>query len=145
MTSDNCNPKVVLFAEDDVDDLYMCQRAVRNVGAAINMRIVPSALGVIKWLEGQGQCRNRDEFPMPELIVTDLKTPELSGIDLLRWIRGHPQFDDLPVIVHSGFGNPNELHECRQLGATACITKNSDCTELTQTIVDLLHLQPAGH
>lgn len=142
MNSASDDAKVVLFADDDEDDLYMCERALRKTGMNVDVRLVPSAQALIQWLEGDGHCADRQEFPLPDLIVTDLKTTDLTGVDVLQWINDHRQSFDIPIIVHTGSADADEKKQCMDLGAIACIAKEPRCTELTRTIIDLLHLHP---
>ena len=53
------------------------------------------------------QYADRAMYPLPSLILLDLKMPRATGFEVLKWIRSHPELGQLPVVVLSG----SELHE----------------------------------
>jgi CheY-like chemotaxis protein len=59
--------------------------------------------------------------PPVDLVVTDLRMPELSGADVVTEIKGFT--GELPVIVMSGHAAPSEVQELRNKGADAFIPK----------------------
>lgn len=68
----------------------------------------------------------------PEVVVLDLKLPEIDGMEVLRLIRrGHPR---IQVIILSGQGDKNTFQSCVNMGAFACLQKPVDFKELTETI-----------
>jgi|SRR3989344_8449491 len=50
-------------------------------------------------------------------VITDNNMPEMDGIDALEQIRKNPKFEKLPVILHTGGGDPNLEGRVRKLGA----------------------------
>ncbi len=56
-----------------------------------------------------------------DLVVTDLRMPEITGEGVLTAVRKHNQ--DLPLIVMSGHATPTEVSELRRLGASGFIPK----------------------
>jgi CheY-like chemotaxis protein len=74
-----------------------------------------------------------------DLIVTDLKMPEMDGIELLAYIRkNHPY---VPVIVMTAFGNPELEKWLQSIGVFAYLEKPIDFMELTNKIFDALALK----
>ena len=61
--------------------------------------------------------------PMPGLILLDLKLPRKNGMEVLAWIRAHPQLRFLPVIVFSSSDQERDLKEALSLGANAYVVK----------------------
>src|ERR1700683_2833081 len=45
----------------------------------------------------------------PDLVLLDLMMPEMDGITFIRRIRGHPQWETIPVIVLTGLQDDNHL------------------------------------
>ena len=58
----------------------------------------------------------------PDIVVTDIKMPRLSGIGLLEKIR-ESQFSQLPVIVMSGFASSDWVEQAQALDIFAYISK----------------------
>ncbi|MDB6057060.1 MAG: response regulator with CheY-like receiver domain and winged-helix DNA-binding domain [Verrucomicrobiales bacterium] len=91
--------KIVLIAEDDPNDVTLFERAGKTLGCQLDMRVVNDGEEVIAWLAGRNPYNNRDMFPLPDLVVTDLKMPKVGGIEVLAWMRGQRKFRKFPVVV----------------------------------------------
>src|SRR4029079_15862151 len=61
--------------------------------------------------------------PLPSLIVTDLKMPKVSGLELLAWVRQQPRLDGIPVFVLSSSDLVRDRNEATRLGATHYFVK----------------------
>jgi len=69
----------------------------------------------------------------PDLIVTDIAMPVLSGLDLILAVRSHDEFADLPVVAITSFGE--KLREqARAAGATDAIDKPTDIARMREVI-----------
>jgi DNA-binding response OmpR family regulator len=79
------------------------------------------------------------ERERPAVVILDLKLPKVSGVDILREVRGHPDFASILVVIISGsielLGSPRTDRK------TVLLRKPFDIFEL-KAIVDQ-HLQPA--
>src|SRR5438874_10668068 len=95
-------PTAVLHVDDDSNDTVLLQAAVLKAGAHFNLMNVADGEQAMAYLSGLGQYADRSRFPIPSLILLDLKMPRLTGFEILKWIRMHPALGDLPVLVLSG-------------------------------------------
>lgn len=89
------------------------------------------------YLEGAGPYLNRDEFPLPKLILLDLKMPGISGLDVLRWIRQRPALQPIRVVVLTASNEIRDVNLAYQLGANSFLVKPvdfDDFVQLTQAI-----------
>lgn len=75
----------------------------------------------------------------PNLILLDLKMPEMDGFQVLKAIRTDKEFDRVPVIVLSAFNNPADRTKAFELGADDYINKPFDRAELMARIQRKLH------
>src|ERR1044071_2998771 len=90
---------VILLAEDREDDVVIIRRAFLQ-GRILNpLFVVKDGEEVISYLSGEGKYSNRAEYPLPELLLLDLKMPKLDGFEVLRWIRQDPGLKALRVVV----------------------------------------------
>jgi DNA-binding response OmpR family regulator len=78
---------------------------------------------------------------IPDLIVADLKMPELDGFEFIRLIRESGYFADLPLIVLSGEESSSERIRCLKLGANDYLIKPFNPEELSLRIENLLRLK----
>lgn len=70
----------------------------------------------------------------PHGIVLDIMLGDISGLEVLRFIRQDPQFSQIPVVVVSAKGLPSDIKTGIEAGATAYLTKPVSYLDLTQTI-----------
>lgn len=59
----------------------------------------------------------------PDLILLDVRMPELDGLALLEILHAHPQWKVLPVIMMTGVSDTNCIRRSEQLGAKAYLVK----------------------
>src|SRR5258707_586733 len=79
----------------------------------------------------------------PDLIITDLMMPEISGVDLIKYLRHHAPFMDTPIIVVSAF--LSYLEEAGKAGASIMLRKPVDVIELPKIVSLLLSPKEATY
>src|SRR4051812_1830966 len=87
----------VFHADDDEHDRMFVARAFQQCGDAVLLRQFDDAYD----LRAALQALNPPDPNLPHLILTDLKMPQLSGIELACWVRDSPFFC-VPLIILSG-------------------------------------------
>jgi CheY-like chemotaxis protein len=88
----------------------------------------------LQYLSGEGKYANRGEYPLPGLLLLDLKLPKISGLDLLLWIRQHPPIRLMPVIVLSSSNKPADVCCAYERGANAYLVKPAKPDDLIRLI-----------
>src|SRR6185312_3830761 len=126
----------VLLAEDDENDVLLFQTAFEKAGVSKLLVCVPDGEDAINYLKGVGIYSNRIQYPLPCLLITDLKMARRTGFDLLAWVRTQTQFSDLPAIVLSSSLEESDKRRASELGAKAYWVKPSHFEDL----IDLVHL-----
>jgi len=116
----------ILIAEDNDSDLLLLRRALKFAGVLCNIHTVVDGEEAIAYLEGQGKYANRIEYPLPTLVLLDLKMPNKGGFEVLRWIRNHPTFSRLPVLVLTVSNQIADINRAYALGANSFINKSLD-------------------
>jgi CheY-like chemotaxis protein len=130
--------KLILYAEDSADDALLAQLAFDRVDFPAELRVVDDGHAAIRWLNGEENYSDRKQFPVPDLVITDLKMHRTNGFDLLQWIRGNVKFKELPVVIHSSSGLHTDREKSTRLGATAFVVKNYPLDSLLEAIRPLL-------
>jgi CheY-like chemotaxis protein len=123
---------VILLAEDNADDAFFTKLAFDNAGILNAIHVVRDGEEAIAYLSGTGQYKNRAEYPLPALLLLDLKMPLKNGFEVLTWIRGQPALFGLCTIVLSGSNQPKDEQAAYQLGATSYLTKPLVLDQLVQ-------------
>jgi CheY-like chemotaxis protein len=85
--------------------------------------VVEDGQEAVEYLGGAGKYADRGQFPMPCLVLLDLKLPVKSGHDVLRWIQRQPGLEALVVIVLSSSREKNDVDTAYQLGARSYLVK----------------------
>ncbi|MEP6896747.1 MAG: response regulator [Chloroflexota bacterium] len=76
---------------------------------------------------------------MPDAVLLDIMMPDISGIEVLRFLRREPNLRQIPVVVVSAKALPSDIRAGMEAGATAYLTKPVGLDELRQTVRDVLH------
>jgi len=136
----------VLYVEDDPNDVLLLQRAFRLEEIHNPLNVAVDGAEGIAWLSGHGQFANRARYPLPDLVILDIKMPKINGLVVLKWIRAHPGLKGLPVIVLTSSYLPEDVAAAHQLGANAFIVKPCLYEELREVVRFLkywmLHTSP---
>jgi CheY-like chemotaxis protein len=130
-------PKRVLIAEDDPSDVFLLQRAFAAAEVPATLHVVRDGQEAIDYLEGQDGFSDRSAFPLPDLLLLDLKMPRLNGFDVLGWLREKPGLKRLLVTVLTSSDQPNDINRAYDLGANSYLVKphgSNDLAELVQRL-----------
>jgi len=139
------NDLPILLAEDDKNDIFLMRRAFDNAGFRNPLFVVHNGQEVIDYLQGSGDFQHRKKFPLPGLLLLDLKMPLLDGYDVLNWLRQKPQFEQLPVIVLTSSKIEPDLGKSRALGAHDYRVKPHSFGELVLMLDEVRKSWIEGH
>ena len=112
-----------LLVEDSEDDILLTRRAFVRANILNPLQVVRNADEAIQYLAGEGPYSNRDEFPLPSVVLLDLKMPGKDGFEVLRWIRQQPGLNTMRVIVLTSSNTMKDVNEAYQLGANSFLVK----------------------
>ena len=129
---------IILVAEDDPNDVLLLQRAFKRNGIDLPVHVSPDGADAMAYLKGEGPYADRDRYPFPRAMITDLKMPRCSGFELLKWLDEHPECSVIPVIVLSASAEDRDVKKCFQLGANSYFRKPTSFEELC-SLVKLNH------
>ena len=127
----------ILLAEDDENDVFLMRRALERAGVPNPLFVVRNGQEAIDYLGGKGQYAERQKFPSPGLMLLDLKMPWMDGFDVLKWIRGQPQFDRFPVVVLTSSKLQADVDQSRELGVYDYRVKPQSFDDLVRLLDDV--------
>lgn len=129
---------IVLIVEDTPEHAAVIQAAIsyRAVQAAI--RVVASGEEALSYLKGEWPYEDRHRDPIPALVVLDHWLPELSGLDVLEWLRDHPDHSDIPVVIFTASHDVADEAKARALGVHDFKVKPADFGNLADTVQEVL-------
>jgi CheY-like chemotaxis protein len=119
----------ILVAEDDENDVTFLRRAFAKAEIANPLHLVPDGQAAMDYLAGAGTYSDRSQYPLPGLLILDLKMPRKTGMDVLIWLRGQEKFRCLPTIMFSSSTHPAEIETAYRSGANAFVTKPAGMPE----------------
>ena len=114
--------KTVVVVEDEPDAAEMFAEMMRVNG----FRVVKSyssgpAIGIIT-------------NEMPDVVILDIMMPDISGLEVLRFMRREPKLADIPVIVVSAKSMPSDIKTGLDAGASIYLTKPVGFLDLKQAV-----------
>lgn len=127
----------ILLVEDNPKDVLLMQRAVRKAGIVNPLQIVNDGDAAVLYLSGQAPYNDRNSYPLPVLILLDLKLPRRSGAEVLMWLRQQPGIKRLPVVVLTASKEYIDINSVYDLGVNAYIVKPvvfNDLVEIVKTL-----------
>ena len=82
----------------------------------------------------------------PDLVITDIQLPHVSGLDLIRMIRKDDQLADVPIMAVTAYSARGDEERIRAAGAQAYVSKPISVVRFAQTVDELLESEsePAG-
>ena len=122
---------IVLYAEDDVNDVMLMERAFAKAGAGERLRVVPDGKEAIAYIQGKGKYADRTENPRPFLLLNDLKMPAKSGFDVLKWVRNHRELEMLPTVVLTSSESDPDIKRAYELGVNSYLIKPPTLAKIT--------------
>lgn len=126
--------QVILVAEDKEDDITLLRRAFQNANITNPIHIVRDGKECIQYLSGTGKYANRDEYPIPVLLLLDLKMPHINGFEVLKWIRAQPTLKLLPVVVLTTSEDIFDINRAYELGANSFLVKTLDIQTFSDVV-----------
>ncbi len=119
-----CN---ILLVEDNPMDVDLTQRAFARRKLINTLQVARDGEEVLAhlthWEAGE---------PVPVMILLDLKLPKISGLEVLRRIKTHPQFRLIPIIVLTTSSEEQDIQTAYQLGANSYVVKPVDFDQFTE-------------
>jgi CheY-like chemotaxis protein len=117
------NHGVVLLVEDDANDVFLMQRACRKVELPNPLQVVGDGDEAVDYLSGAGRFADRAQYPLPALVLLDLKLPRKTGLEVLEWLRQQSALRRVPVVVLTSSKEPADVNKAYDLGANSYLVK----------------------
>src|SRR5438128_11245453 len=92
----------ILLVEDDPAIVLLLNRAFGKADLEGHLCRVADGDEAVRYFQGEGIYADRLRYPIPALVLLDLHLPKRSGLEVLAWIRGEPEFSGIPVVILTG-------------------------------------------
>lgn len=125
-------PKTIMIVEDEVDAAEMFAEMMRVSG----YRVLKAY--------SSGPAISLLSAETPDVVLLDIMMPDISGIEVLRYIRREPRLQNIPVIILSAKNLPSDIKMGLDAGATLYLTKPVGYQELKSAIEKVLSRESGG-
>lgn len=134
----------ILIAEDSEDDRELLALGLTGAKLPFLFEFVGDGCEAMDYLQGTGKYADRTCYPLPWLLITDIKMPRVDGLELLSWVRTEASWQKMPAIVYSSSVRDGDRNAAMGLGAAAYVVKDVvfPPLELVQAIKDCAVLHP---
>jgi len=135
----------ILLIEDAEGEALHVKRMLRGAGLEDPVFWLQDGLSAMAYFNGEGIYADRKKYPLPEVVLLDLKMPEIDGYQFLKWLRSQPELTGIVVIVLTAETNPTKIQMAYQLGATSFLAKDANQEEFRNMVQFLRGLSRVVH
>jgi len=130
---ENVRP-TLLVVEDNEDDIFFIERIFKQLDARCELKFARDGIEAVDYLSGKGRFKERSKFPLPTMILMDLKMPRMNGFEVLEWMQKQPELKLIPTIVVTSSTLQEDVTRAYRLGANAVMNKPVDKDSLLQML-----------
>jgi CheY-like chemotaxis protein len=125
----------VVVVEDDEDDGALLQREVRDFSGDLPLLVFRTGAELFGYLDRAAE-KGPDFFARskPRVILLDMQMPGENGIEVLKRLRAHERYADIPVMVVSGTLDENKIAEAEKYGVSTFVSKPISVLDLMDTL-----------
>jgi len=118
----------VVIVENDDNDVFFIERALQKAGFNLPLtRLKDGQYAIDYFSDLKMEAR-------PDLVLLDVQMPRKNGFEVLTWLRGHPLYVKMPVMMLTSSDDPVDIHKAKHLGATEFLTKKAHCYEVIRVL-----------
>ena len=139
--SDSTTLPQILLVENNQHDILLILRAFQRAGVNCRIQAVTSGMDAVAYLQGTPPYGDREKYPLPALVLLDIKMPGMDGFEVLRWIRRQFEFFHLCVVMLTASDHISDANQAYHLGANSFLVKPLDfenAAELARSLDTLL-------
>ena len=92
---------LILIVDEREEDQLSLEETLAATGVTNTTLTLSDGAEALRYLKGEAQYSDRKHYPFPSIIFLDLKLPQVSGWDLLRWIKGNSKKSSPKIFIHT--------------------------------------------
>lgn len=121
-------PAKIFIVEDNDPDVFLVEEALRAHGISASMQRCQDGEEAIRALSQIAPAA------LPDVIIIDLNLPKVTGVDILKHVRGLKHLDSVPVLILTSSQSKSDRNLTLQLGANAYIAKPPTLPEFLSNV-----------
>jgi CheY-like chemotaxis protein len=125
-------PIVILVVEDDPAHVEIIRRNFEVSRLANRLISVEDGQAALDYLDRKGQFNDETKFPMPNLILLDLRLPKVDGLDVLKIIKSDQKLSIIPVVILTTSSAEADMVKAYELKANSYLVKPVDFIQFSK-------------
>jgi len=134
----------ILLVEDSEDDVLFFRSAFKSAELPHRINHVRDGEEALKYLSRKPPYDDGARYPVPDVVVLDLKMPKRDGFQVLQWLRKQNTLKPAPVVVLTSSDRDEDKRKATDLGAGGYYLKPVDFTKLVGVAKDISRRLLAG-
>jgi CheY-like chemotaxis protein len=126
--------QLILIAEDSESDVFFMLRVMEQAGVVNPVFVVRNGTETLAYLQGAGRYADRVAYPLPGIVLLDLKMPDIDGFEILRWKRSHSELKDILMVAVSSFDGVYAINLAYETGADTFLSKPLSAEDILNLI-----------
>jgi DNA-binding response OmpR family regulator len=133
----NGEPLTVLLVEDNLDHAELVMRNMADFQVANSIIHVEDGEAALDYLYGRGTYADRKQFPLPHLMLLDLRLPKVDGLEVLKEVKGNADLMALPVVILTTSDAERDMAMAYECHANSYVTRPVSFDDFSMLLKDL--------
>jgi CheY-like chemotaxis protein len=129
----------ILLVEDNTDHAELVIRSFKECEIPNEIIHTKDGEAALHFLNHRLSDKTNGSFPLPNLILLDLRLPKIDGVNILASIKNDTNFKQIPVVVLTTSESPYDIEKSYSNHANSYLVKPSDYPNYKKMINDLAH------
>jgi len=133
----NGEPLTILLVEDNPDHAELVMRNLDDFQVANSIIHVEDGEAALNYLYGQGGYSDRKQYPLPHLMLLDLRLPKVDGLEVLKEVKNNKDLRAIPVVILTTSDAERDVAMAYEYHANSYVTKPVNFGEFSRLLKDL--------
>ena len=130
-------PLTILLVEDNPDHAELVIRNLEEFQVANRIFHLEDGETALNYLFGQGEYADRKRFPLPHLMLLDLRLPKVDGLEVLKKVKEDVSLRAMPVVILTTSEAERDMAKAYEYHANSYVTKPVEFVDFTKLLKDL--------
>lgn len=127
-------PFPILLVEDNEDHAEITMFTLQENSVVNPITWVKDGAEALDYLYNRGVYTDPVQYPVPGLILLDIKLPKVDGLEVLKQIKSDPMLRRIPVVMLTTSNREEEVFRSYDLGVNSYVTKPIQFSELSEKL-----------
>ncbi|MCI4670574.1 MAG: response regulator [Bacteroidia bacterium] len=129
----------ILLIEDNPAEILLTKEGLKEIGFSGNLDVLKDGEIALTYLKRLGKDIKSGKLDLkPDIILLDLNLPKVSGMELLRFIKGNPDLQQIPTLILSTSSKTSDIESSYSNQANSYLVKPMEFDkfiELLQSVI----------